>query len=226
MTRKHIKPVGISGALHHANGPNIDERTFIRHIESREKNLIEIEIAEAFRRLKSENQKNSATIKQLPENDLDFLWEQNGRTAKIELTELILENPPYKDNAQSAIIHYKPWGEKFFEIVNKKNNKHYKENLPVDLLVYTTHYSYHGNEFCVDLAAERLRHYQGGHNFDRIYYINFLNQASSLYMLKPYRPPLPPKLRREYEGLWYANVNFAQGVPVPGGTSYEIVLPK
>jgi hypothetical protein len=98
--------------------------------------------------------------------------------------------------------------------------------VPIDLLVYSTHFAYHGNSFCVDLAAERLRHLKGGENFDRVYYLEFRGDASSLYILKPYRAPLPAKLRREYEGHWYATVNFEAGTSVPGGTRFNMELPR
>lgn len=220
----HDKPVGIDGSLTHRVGPGVDERTFDRHISPAPKEKIEAVIAAAFADLVSQNGVDRAVLTQLPENDLDFSWTQGERTAKIEFTELVLAAPPYREEGQSAIIRYKPWGERFFELVQKKNGKAYRQNEPIDLLVYTTHYAYHGNRFCVDLAAERLRHYQGGGIFDRIYYLEFAGSASTLHKLKPFPEPLPPSTRRNYEQLWYSPANFASGTAVPGGTAFKMTL--
>lgn len=222
---EHIKPVGVDGSLTHAVGPSIDERTFNRHVSPKAKDLIEADIAAAFTRLVTDDQAGAGELVKLPENDLDFAWSQGDRNAKIEFTELTLATPPYLEKGQSAVVQYKPWGEKFFDLVTKKNNKLYQENLPIDLLVYTTHFAYHGNSFCVDLAAERLRHFKGGANFNRVYYLEFAKEVSKLYLLKPYRAALAPKLRREYEGHWYLTVNFATGTAVPGGTKFEMAFP-
>jgi hypothetical protein len=204
----------------------VDERTFNRHLSPKPKEKIEADIAVAFARLVSEGSADGAKLEQLPENDLDFAWSQGDRKAKVEFTELVLAIPPFREEGQSAIIHYKPWGEKFCELVERKNGKRYSENLPIDLLVYTTHYAYHGNRFCIDLAAERLRHYNGGSAFDRIYYLEFAGDVSQLHLLKPYRAALAPNLRREYERQWYSPVNFANGTAVPGGTAFKMTLPS
>ena len=225
MKKVHVKPVGLDGSLRHIVGPDVDERTFNRHVSPKEKNLIEADIADTFARLVADEGGAAACLEQLPENDFDFSWSLGKRAAKIEFTELTLETPPYRNSGQSAVVHYKPWGEKFVDLVNKKNNKSYRDNVPLDLLVYTTHFAYHGNSFCVELAAERLRQFHGGSNFDQIYYLEFRSEASNLYKLKPYLPALPSKIRREYEGHWYSTVNFASGTPVPGGTKFEMVLP-
>ena len=225
MTKKeHTKPVGVDGSLTHESGPDIDERTFNRYVSPKAKAAIEVDVANKFVELALATGE-AASFEQLPENDLDFAWASGDRRAKIELTELTLATPPYRETGQSAVIQYKPWGEKFFDLVQKKDSKSYREKLPIDLLVYTTHYAYHGNRFCVDLAAERLRHYGGGAAFDRVYYLSFSGEVSELYLLKPYRPALAPKLRREYEGQWYANMDFANGTEVPGGTRFEVTFP-
>lgn len=221
----HVKPVGLDGSLRHAVGPGIDERAFNRYVAPKAKDLIEADIATAFARMVGENGGGLAQLEQLPENDLDFGWTHGDRKAKIELTELTLATPPYREKGQSALIYYKPWGEKFCDLVGKKNDKSYGDSLPIDLLVYTTHFAYHGNNFCVDLAAERLRHIAGGARFDRVYYLEFRREASMLHILKPYRTPLPAKLRREYEGHWYSTVNFDAGTPIAGGTLFEMKLP-
>lgn len=225
MTKKeHTKPVGVDGSLTHKSGPNIDERTFNRYVSPKAKAEIEIDVANKFVELASAAGE-AVSFEQLPENDLDFAWVSGNRRAKIELTELTLVTPPYRGDGQSAVIQYKPWGEKFFDLVQKKDNKPYRERLPIDLLVYTTHYAYHGNSFCVDLAAERLRHYAGGASFDRVYYLSLSGEVSKLYLLKPYRTALAPKLRREYEGQCYTNMDFANGTEVPGGTRFEVSFP-
>lgn len=223
--RPHDKPVGVDGSLTHQTGPDIDKRTFNRHVSPKPKSAIEADIADAFVRLISAVSGKTPELIRLDENDLDFAWSLDGRKAKVELTELILANPPYQETGQSAVIYYKPWAEKFCELVEKKNAKRYCDTLPLDLLVYTTHFAYHGNSFCIDLAAERLRHLRGGSIFDRVYYLNFAQDSSELSLLKPYRVEMRSKLRREYEGHWYIPMNFAAGTPVTGGTRFEFTLP-
>jgi len=222
--KEHTKPVGTDGSLTMKSGPDLDEKNFDRYVSPKGKADIEVDVANKFVELVS-NSSNEVSIDQLPENDLDFAWVSDGRKAKIEFTELTLATPPYKESGQSATVYYKVFSEKLYELVEKKNSKSYRESVPIDLLVYTTHYAYHGNSFCIDLAAERLRHYGGGESFDRVYYLSFSGPVSELHLLKPYRPTLAPKLRREYEGQFYINTNFANGTDVPGGTGFEISLP-
>ena len=221
------KPVGKDGSLTHEVGPDIDKRTFTRHISPKEKDLLEADVAESFRKsIVDTTEAQSVVVTQLDENDLDFLWEVDGRKAKLEFTELILSNPPYRDNGDSAVIHCKSWSEAFVNLVNKKSNKGYVDNLPIDLLVYTTHWSYHGNRFCVDLAAERLRHLMARSIFERIYYLSYRGNMSELASVKPYRQALNPRIRREYEGQWFSTMNLAAGTSVPGGTMFNVELPK
>lgn len=226
MGRKHDKPVGLDGSLRHEVGPAIDERTFQRHVEPKPKDAIEADIAAAFRHAAQDGLGyGGITIRQLPENDLDFEWTQGDRVAKLEFTELVLENPPYRETGQSATIPYKPWAEKFCGLVQKKNAKSYAHAHAIDLLVYTTHFAYHGNKFCAAWAAERLRHLDGAAGFDRVFYLEFRGEASRVYQLKPYPARLAPRLRREYEAMRYSTVNFAEGTPVPGGTRFDLRLP-
>ncbi len=221
------KPVGKDGSLRHEIGPDIDKRTFERHLSPKEKHLLEADVAKAFRKsILDSTDAQSIELTQLDENDLDFLWELDGRRAKLEFTELILSNPPYRDEGDSAVIHYKPWSVAFVDLVERKSKKGYSDSLPIDLLVYTTHWSYHGNSFCIELAAERLRHFGAGSIFSRIYYLSYLGEMSELASVKPYREPLSPRIRREYEGQWFSTMNFAAGTAVPGGTMFKIQLPK
>lgn len=214
------KPVGVDGSLTHETGLGVDKRTFNRHVEPKQKDLIEADIAQAF-----ETRAGASKLVQLPENDLDFSWSRDGRDAKIEFTELVLAHPPYKEAGDSAVIQYKPWAEGFETLVIKKNGKRYGSKSDVDLLIYTTHFAYHGNEYCVALAAERLRRADAASGFAQVFYLEYRGEASTLHSLKPYRPAMRPSIRREYERLWYSNMNFARGTAVKGGTRFEVELP-
>jgi hypothetical protein len=227
MAKKpHIKPAGTIGSLSMKSGPDIDEKVFSRDISPGKKDENEQIIAEAFKlTLEKILPGKSIKLTQLEENDLDYELDLNGEISKIEFTELVLKYPPYKEIGDTAIIHYKDWSDKFSKIVETKNTKLYQVGMPIDLLVYTTHFAYVGNDFCITLAREYLRHYGAGKNFRNIYYLDFLGEASKLFVMKPYAEKLKPSLRQEYEKQWYMNANLGAGTPVPGGVMFKGIFP-
>lgn len=225
--KKHNKPVGKSGSLRMRSGLGIDEKTFERYIFPKEKDLIEADIATAFRNcVMKQGHGELVELFQLEENDLDFRLEVDGDISKLEFTELVLSYPPYQENEPMVTIWYRDWADKLLRLVGKKNEKNYSDQLPIDLLVYTTDVAYHGNDPCVDLGRERLRHAQAGRNFRNIWYLEYRKETSVLYPIKPYPPKMAGTLRRELESHWASCANFEQGAPVPGGMMFAGKFPK
>lgn len=226
MAKKpHIKPVGTSVSLRHKTGLNIDERLKLRALSPSVKDSIELKVASAFEKnVLILNDGKAVELKQLDEDDLDFFCQEEGRVSKLELTELVLATPPYQEIGDTAKIEVPIFADRLAELVTKKNSKHYSSEVPIDLLIYTTHFAYHGNNHCVELAGERLRHLQLGEKFSRIFYLGYNGGPNELHLLKPYRNTLTPSYRRELEKQWFITMNFNEGTPVEGGTKFEFKL--
>ena len=112
MTTRHNKPIGLDGSLRHEVGPGVDEATFLRRLEPKSKDAIEADIVAAFgQSVEASEADGPPSFVKLEENDLDFLWTCDGRSAKLELTELVLTTPPYQETGDGARIEYKPWAE-------------------------------------------------------------------------------------------------------------------
>ncbi len=212
----HNKPTGDIGQIRITNSAGSPLVTWEKIRLPNDKAAQETLIATAFVKQLNADQNSNWGLKQLKEDDFDFVIRDGAKSTFLELLELVIppakKGPPYASKEQ--VIRTCKYADTIISEIEKKSRKYPRTlSQPLGLLIYVTHWRFKTSA----TVRSILSHYLNRHSqpFSFVWYFSMHDEGSGAIDVVFPNPLLAgsfnPKISRTHS---YANIDPANAVPL------------